>query len=739
MKLPFRKTKGKKKKRWRRRIGFAIFVVFLLTVIGVGFFLANLEQIVLRALRASLPGLNVSLDSVSLKSLSHAQIKGLRISGARPPDGSIVSMPRVDAHFRLHPFKGLLLNSLDFHGAELSLRPGVGAILSSLARQARTRPVAAGPAVGKISLTNSMVDVRMPDFQLACGLEALADSSSTGVLLHNTHLSFGLHRLSLTSPPLRLRDLDTRLSALIAAQPPGQRIDVLRGELHIPAILQTRFSGNLFLQKSSFQTEWQADVTPFQLARLLPHLEKSFPQIRDYRIEGQGAASLRLRFSSGPTEELLLSGGVHLRAGRAEIPLPELLLLENVSADLPFQCLIRGGTTSLALAPDEQHFTGPAVAASRIAYNAKDLATDLLASFEFHNEVLKSSNAFFRSHGGSVSARLSGMFRDETANLQAELDAHDIDLREVFRRFGLQKYDVWGPQTAATAHLSCTAGPEDSLKIAGRLVVRVPEAIVTFKKPLTVSGLQVDAPFEYSYLSGVETFGVRPSDSHPFAGSVIAERIDYGEKVAEDGTSRPQWSVSDFWASIACTDTDAKLTDIYCLAYDGDVTGHISASLEKKGLSYAGGLQIENLDLERLLKSVGVKKEKFYINGLVRGELEVSGKRGMWDKIDGQFAAAAPGGIIRIENVERLFESLPAGKALLAGLKEQYTQSEWNLFVEGMKEFRYRTATAEIKYLPFELRPEGAFGLDIKIHIQGTGAGHEFDIPITIAITFEEA
>ena len=105
---------------------------------------------------------------------------------------------------------------------------------------------------------------------------------------------------------------------------------------------------------------------------------------------------------------------------------------------------------------------------------------------------------------------------------------------------------------------------------------------------------------------------------------------------------------------------------------------------------------------------------------------------------NGEFAAIAPGGIIRVEDVEKLLESLPAGKSVLGSMKKRYTPAQWKTVVEGMKEFRYRVATASVIYPPVEPRPEGGLGPDVVFRFEGTGAGQDFRITITVPITFEK-
>lgn len=723
-----------------RRLYWMATATILIIVIAFAIVVANLKQIVLSRLQASFPGLRISVGSVSLKSLSHVRIARVRLSGPRGAEGSFVVMPEVDVRYRLDLLKGLVLESVGLPGVNATLRPGFGAILPSLAgprregRRVEKFPV--GPSIGKVSLTNSRLDFSSPDFRLACSVEAIADSSSSGTLLENTDFSLKLEKVLLDLPSFRLRDVEPRLSALIVREPDGSRIHVLGGDLYLSDFLRSDFHGDLSFEESALTAKWQMEVQPFQTTDVLRHLKESFRELDPYRIEGSASAHLELDCRFGERSELSLSGEASVRRGRAVLPVPELLVVEDVEAYVPFCCSILDGKTTVTIGSDQRRLAGGRIAAARISYDEQELASDLLAFFEFQqdragNRVLKSLNAFFHSHGGNVDARLSGSLRSDVLNLEGELRAQDIGLDEVLGHLGVARDTVWG-KAGGKARIYFTAGPKAALTLKADLRVRVPEAIVSFRKPLTIRGLEITTPFEYSAASNVQSIGIKPSEKYPLGGTVAAEKIGYGEKVNQDGTTSPQWSVSRLWANVASTGDTTELTIESCQAYDGELTGVITASLKEKGLTNHGELHLEDLDLESLAKGLGAKREKFYVNGLMGGTATFSGKEGQWDEVKAEFSSVPPGGILRVGDVEKLLDSLPgeAGKAVLEGLKKGLTPQQWKSFVEAMKEFRYRVATVKITYHPLRTALEAGLRAHGELHLEGAGAGQRFDITI---------
>lgn len=91
---------------------------------------------------------------------------------------------------------------------------------------------------------------------------------------------------------------------------------------------------------------------------------------------------------------------------------------------------------------------------------------------------------------------------------------------------------------------------------------------------------------------------------------------------------------------------------------------------------------------------------------------------------------------MRVEDIEKLMDSVPAAKSVLESLKGGRTPAQWKRFVEGMKEFRYKVAQAKVTFPPETPRPEGGTGPDIELHLEGTGAGEDFVITIQIPVTF---
>ncbi len=722
----------------------------LIAAIGFGIILANLKGIVLRQLRSSFPEMHISLDAVSLRPFSRLlRITGLQLSGGGGEKGSFVIMPKVDVRYRLDPFKGLILKSVKFPGVRANLRPGFGALLPSLAGPARTplpakkfKKFPVGPRIAKLSLTGSTLDFRIPDLHLGCSIEeATADSSSSGTLLDNTDFSLRLQGFSLNMPSFRLQDVQPRLSARVSRKPTGRRIDVVQGVFSIPDVVRADFSGGLSFEQSVLTAESEMRVRSFHLDDVLSLLKASFPELDSYRIGGSANARLQVHYRSGPRQPFSLSGDISLREGRASLPVPKPLIAEEVEADVPFRCSILDGKTTLTIGPDTQHLAGATLAAARVAYDEQELACDLLAIFKLYpgpqgDQVLKSLNASFRSHGGNVSARLSGNLQSDGVSLEGDVNVQDIGLDEVLCHFGVAKDTVWG-NASGKAHLDCTTGPKATVTLKGELSLRVPEATVSLRKPLKVRGLEIIAPFEYSASSSVQQFGIEPSDSLPLGGAVTAQTIGYGERVAEDGTSTMQWSVSGVLANAVSSGNETTVSIESCRAYDGEVTGTVNIFSGKKSLNYDGKLQVEDLDLERLLKGLGVDTEKYYVNGLAEGSVTVSGKEGKWEKAKVVFSAIPPGGIVRIEDVEKLFDSIPgeAGKAALQGLKSGFTPQQWEKFVEGMKEFRYSVATVEMSYRPLRTRLGAGFRAEVELHLVGSGAGQAFDI--TIPLTWD--
>jgi len=222
-----------------------------------------------------------------------------------------------------------------------------------------------------------------------------------------------------------------------------------------------------------------------------------------------------------------------------------------------------------------------------------------------------------------------------------------------------------------------------------------------------------------------------------------------------------------------------------CRVYDGQLRGTIRASLNKKGLTYRGDFGLRGLDLERLVNGLGVEREKFYINGLAQGQVTVSGKEGRWEEIGGEFSAIPPGGILRVEDVDRFFNSLPGGKSALQRLKGRYSATEWKALVEGMNEsggilrvqnvdelvdslpsearkavvearkraftdqqwarfrdalqdFRYRVVTVKVTLRPLQTGSGKGYRAQAEVHLAGVGARAPFDeIDISILPTYD--
>ncbi len=899
-----------RKRRWRRRLLFAVLALVLVVGIGLCLVVANLKRIALSSLRASLPGLRVSVQSVSLKSLSHLRVTGLKLETGSAGSASAIKLPKADVRFRLHPFKGLVLKRIDLAGARVNLRPGFQAAVSSLAKPAgrakRLETLPDGPRIGKISLKDSRIVVNTPDFYLDCTLDALADSSSSGTVLNDTDLSLRLQLASLRFPPFQLRDLGGGLSVLIDRKADGKRLDITKGGLHLADFVQSDFRGQLSLAEGGFETKAVLNVEPFSLAELVPRLKESFPEISRYQFEGKARMQVEAHYTSAKRESLSLFGKVTVREGYASVPVPEPVQVEGVRADLPFHFSILDGQTFFIVGAGEELLTGARIVAdrvmydkqpvasdlsaslgirneaiellnvflhsyggtvdarlsgsargealelegdvnargidlkdafeslppslkecipeldsyevegkagadvrvhyssreneklrvsgnasvrrgrasapipkplvvegiradvpiqfslikdeakvrlgseegqparatlvaTRVTYDDEELASDVLASSEVENEVIKSLNAFFRSHGGDANLQASGRFGGDTLDLQGELNVQDADLQEVFHRLGIGDYSVLG-EVSGRVQFACAITENDPVKITGELFSRVPRGTVSLTKPLEVIGLEMTAPFEYSATPDVQTVGIRPTDSYPSGGNLTAVRIGYGEKTAPDGTSGPQWTVSGVSATVVSEGSGLKLSVSSCEAYDGEVTGEVTASLEKQVLTYGGQLHVQDLDLERLMKGLGVKRDQFFMDGLAEGDIAFSGKGGKWDEAKGEFSTIPPGGIIRIEDVEDLLGSLPGGKAALLSLRAGRSASEWNTIVEALKEFRYRVVTAKIMYPPLEPRPEAGVGPDIEFHLvekeEFTGRRPPLDIKIIVPVTF---
>ena len=795
---------SRRKRRWPRRVLIAAAVFVLLAAVAVGFLLANLKQIVLRRLRASLEGFRVSLESISLRSLSQIEVVGLELE--ETGGGAVIKFPRVDVRFRLSPFKGLTFDELELHGAEAFLRQEALAIVARPHKPAekvkRPEIFQPGPPIGKILLRDSRLVVNAPDLKFDAFLDVTADSSLSGTLLNETNLSLRLRVASLETEPVRVKNLETGLSAFVNREATGRRIDVLRGRWHLADFFESSFRGSISLAGTGHEIGGALRIERLSLPDLLARLKEPFPELDAYELDGSAGGELDVRYITGERNEIVLLGNLSLREGRAVVSLGALskgaasespsqgptdrLVAEGVGADVPVRIHVVDGETTLFLGSGQQHLAGATIVAAQINYGEEELASDLLALVELESKPFGTSpggtapltqpkapvapspsepgvapdeataeaegaqqaapgetfptatgrcRAFFRSHGGTVNAVLSGSLQGDVAEVQGDLNLQRIELERVVQRLGIGDYSVWG-QLSGTTRLSCTAAKKNPLKVAGELSLRVPAAVVSLKEPLTVTGLEVNAPFEYSPSSGVESFRIKESESYPSGGDVTAVTIGYGEKVAEDGTSSPQWTVSGVSASAVSTPDGVKLAVSSCEAYDGEVTGDITVSLQKKVLGYGANLHVQDLDLERLTKGLGVKREKFYMDGLAEGDVVASGKAGKWDAAHGEFSSIAPGGVIRIEDFEKLMDSVPAGRSVLESLKQGRTPAQWNRFLEGMKEFRYRVARAKITYPPELPRPEGGTGPDLELHLEGTGADEDFIITIQIPITF---
>jgi hypothetical protein len=710
----------------------------LLVVVAFGIFLANLEAIVLSALRASFPGFEVSVDRVSLESASRLRMTGLQLSGNRREDVSTVKIEEVSVGFRVALREGLILKTLDLSGGDVLFSPVKGGVLDSFrvsrpkAKPAEVFPL--GPAIGRISLSDSKLRFKTPDFNLECSL--VGRSRSNGPLLSDTSLSLGLGNISLDMPRLKIRDAGGDLSFSVNRDPTGKTIHVSSGELQLADLVRTEFRGLFSLSEGPFSATGAVETETFSLGELLIRLKETFPELAPYQIKGEAAARARLRYFAGDGAPFVMSGDLRIRRGHGVLPLAAPLVLEDFAADIPVHYSVKEGSPTLLVGSPEQQVTGATVTAARVLYDEEELASDVVVSFRLRDRLLEFSNSLFTSHDGRVIARVSGAFDEESLALEGEVVLVRLQLGEILHRLGMDEYLAWGRVTG-NARAALRIGPSGDFRLAGDVAARVPEATISLRDPLTVTGLEVRSPFEYSAASDVQTFGIKTTFSHPDGGTITAVRVSYGERIAEDGTSSPKWSVSGLLASAVSEGEAVKFTIQSCQAYDGEVTGRASAALEDKLLRYEGKLHVQDLGLQRLMRGLGVKREKFYIDGLVQGDIEVAGKGGTWEAVGGEFSAIPPGGIIRIEDVEGLFGSLPAGKTVMENLKRNYTPQQWKALVDGLKEFRYRVATATIQYPSLEPRPGGGRGLDIRLHFQGTGAGREFDITITIPVTFE--
>jgi hypothetical protein len=710
----------------------------LVVAVGLGILLANLRAIVLSALRSSFPGFEVSLDRVSLESASRLRIKGLQLSGPRGDEGSVVRIEDVSVSYRLDLTKGVVLKTLDLSGGDVFLSPGTGSIFASLgasgskAKPAESFPL--GPSIGRISLSDSRLRFKTPDFNLECSL--LGKSRSDGPLLSDTSFFLGVRDVSLDLPSVKLRDVGADLSFLVNRDHTGKTIQLSAGQLRLADLVSAEFQGSISLVEGPLSANGSLDIERLSLSDLLARLKEPFPELADYRVEGEAAARSHFRYFAGDGAPLLMLGELHLRRGHAVLPLAAPLVVEDLAADIPVQYSVKEGSSTLLLGSPEQQVTGATLSAARLLYDEEEMASDIVVSFRLRDQSLESSTASFIAHGGRITARSSGTLEEDSLALEGDVDFRTLQLGEILQRLRIQEPSAWGGVTG-NASVSVSIKPTGEFHLAGDLTARVPETTVSLRNPLTVTGLEVRAPFEYSTASNVQTFGIVPTDSYPDGGTITAVRIGYGEKIAEDGTSAPKWLVSGLLASAVSDGEAIKFSIQSCQAYDGEVTGDASAVLEKKALRYEGKLHVQDLDMQRLMKGLGVKREKFYMDGLVQGDIRVAGKGGKWDAISGEFSAIPPGGIIRVEDVEKLLGSMPAGKATIESLKRNYNAQQWKALVEGLKEFRYRVATATVKYPPLEPRAGGGTGPDIRLHFEGTGAGREFDITITIPVTFQ--
>jgi hypothetical protein len=746
MKAGSRKGVRRKKKRWLRRLYWTVFVILVIAVVAVAVLVANLKKIVLSQLQSSFPGLRISVDNVSLESLSRVRVAGLRFAGAREQKGSVLFIPEIYVRYRFDPFNGLRFRSMDLQRPQAILRPGIGAVISSLGAPAKKVEGAArfprGPRVGRISLSNSRLDFSAPDVRLMCSLDALADSPVTGVLLDQTNVSFQSSNVSLSLSDCRLRDLDWRLSAFITRQPGGKRIDVLQGELSAARILDFGFRGSLRLEEFGLAAAWQIEVKPFELSDVRDRLQEVFPELKTYRISGALGARLGFLYESGERPNLAVSGEISLRTGQAVIPIPEPLVVEGLEADLPVQGSLLAPSASLYFGAKDQSVAGGTVAARQIIYEDEELASNLLTFFEVQAETqgvysVKALRVSLDSHGGRIYGNVSGTLRNDGVALEGTMSFREVALEEVFHRLGGERYLLWG-QVSGRALVTCDSAPKKPFLVKGTSSFRVPEAILGLaKKPLTITGLEVNAPFEYSVAANVHSFGISKGDTHPLGGTVTAEKIGYGERTAPDGTSVPQWSASGLWATLVSSGEALELTVRSCRAYDGEITGSVKAELGKERLTCTGDFRLQDLDLERLSKGLGVKKEKFYISGLMEGDVSIACKEGTWDEFRGKFSATHPGGIIRVEDVEKLLDSIPgqAGKATLQALKTRLSPKQWSSFVEALKEFRYRVATVDVAYRPLPAGAGTGLRARLELHRVGSGAGQTFDI--TIPITWD--
>jgi hypothetical protein len=651
----------------------------------------------------------------------------------------MVRIEEASVGFRVGFPEGVVLKTLDLSGGDVLLSLGREGILDSFGVSGtRAKPLEVfplGPTIGRISLRDSKLRFKTPDFNVECFL--LGETRSDGPLLGDASFFLGARDVFLDTPTVKLRDVGADLSFFINRDPTGKTIQFSAGELRLADLVKTEFRGLVSLSEGPLSAKGALEIEPLSLSDLLARLREPFPELPDYRVEGEAAARAGFRYFAGERARIVLSGDLQIRRGYAVFPLASPWVVEELAADIPVHYSLEKDSSTLLVGSSEQQVAGATVSAARLLYDEQEMASEIVVSFRLRDRALESSTAWFVADGGRIAARFSGALRDDSIALKGDADFQKLQLGDIFQRLKIQEPGAWGRVTG-NAHVSANIKETGEFYLGGDIEARVPEAAVSLRNPLTVTGLEVHAPFEYLAASGVQAFGIARRENYPDGGVITAVRIGYGEKLAEDGSSAPKWSVSGLLAS-AVTDGEGIAFSIRsCEAYDGEVTGDASAAMIKRVLWYEGKLHVQDLDLQRLMKGLGVKREKFYMDGLVQGDIEVAGKGGTWDAISGQFSAIAPGGIIRIEDVEKLLGPIPAGKSTIESLKTNYTAPQWKSLVEGLKEFRYRVATATIKYPPLEPRTGGGTGPDIRLHIEGTGAGREFDITITIPVTFQQ-
>ena len=141
-------------------------------------------------------------------------------------------------------------------------------------------------------------------------------------------------------------------------------------------------------------------------------------------------------------------------------------------------------------------------------------------------------------------------------------------------------------------------------------------------------------------------------------------------------------TISELKADCELADTVLLLKNIYGRVFDGRVTGTARCVLVRE-VQYNLSLRFEDVDLARVVNDFDLK-EKFLLSGALQGSMVIEGVGLKIEKLSGDFASVAPGGVLTVKDAHFL-ESMA-----------QKSQQPLELVMESFKNYRYNTGGMKV-------------------------------------------